>query len=64
VHCTERFSGARISERLELVARIDDPKGLAKPWTTTTQKMFLQLKRDLNSSATTTKGHSAHGGGH
>jgi hypothetical protein len=32
---------------LEVVATIDDPKAYAKPWTTTTQKMFLQLDTDL-----------------
>src|SRR5207253_3904894 len=42
LHVTERFHRKDFGT-LEVVATIDDPKAYTKPWTTTTQKMFLQL---------------------
>jgi len=46
LHVTERFRRKNFGT-LELVATIDDPKAYAKPWTTTTQIMHLQLDTDL-----------------
>jgi hypothetical protein len=46
LHVTERFRRKNFGT-LDVVATIDDPKAYAKPWTTTTQKMFLQLDTDL-----------------
>jgi hypothetical protein len=46
LHVTERFRRTNFGT-LEVVATIDDPKAYAKPWTTTTQKMLLQLDTDL-----------------
>jgi hypothetical protein len=46
LHVTERFRRANFGT-LEVVATIDDSKTYSKPWTTTTQKMFLQLDTDI-----------------
>jgi hypothetical protein len=43
---TERFRRKDFGT-LEVVATIDDSKTYAKPWTTTTQKMFLQLNTEI-----------------
>jgi len=46
LHVTERFRRKNFGT-LEVVATIDDPKMFAKPWTTTTQTMNLQLGTDI-----------------
>lgn len=46
LHVTERFRRKDFGT-LEVVATIDDPKNYAKPWTTTTQKMNLQLGTEI-----------------
>ena len=46
LHVTERFRRKDFGT-LEVVATIDDSKAYAKPWTTTTQKMFLQLNTEI-----------------
>jgi hypothetical protein len=46
LHVTERFRRKDFGT-LEVVATIDDPKAYAKPWTTTTQKMSLQLNTEI-----------------
>ena len=43
---TERFRRKDFGT-LEVVATIDDSKTYTKPWTTTTQKMFLQLNTEI-----------------
>ncbi len=46
LHVTERFRRPNFGT-LEVTATIDDPKTYAKPWTTTPQKMLLQLDTDI-----------------
>lgn len=46
LHVTERFRRTDFGH-LELTATIDDAKAYAKPWTTTIQKMNLQLGTDI-----------------
>ena len=46
LHVTERFRRTNFGT-LEVVATIDDPKTYTKPWTTTPQKMLLQLDTDI-----------------
>jgi hypothetical protein len=46
LHVTERFRRKDFGT-MEVVATIDDPKTYTKPWTTTPQKMLLQLNSDL-----------------
>ena len=46
LHVTERFRRTNFGT-LEVVATINDPKTYSKPWTTTPQKMFLQLNTDI-----------------
>lgn len=46
LHVTERFRRVNFGT-MEVRATIDDPKTYAKPWTTTAQKMNLQLGTDI-----------------
>ena len=46
LHVTERFRRKDFGN-LEVRATIDDPKAYTKPWTTTIQKMHLQLGTDI-----------------
>lgn len=46
LHVTERFHRKNFGT-LEVRATIDDLKAYTKPWTTTTQKMDLQLETDI-----------------
>lgn len=46
LHVTERFRRTAFGH-LELTATIDDAKAYTKPWTTTIQKMNLQLETDI-----------------
>ena len=46
LHVTERFRRTNFGT-LEVTATINDPKTYAKPWTTTPQKMLLQLDTDI-----------------
>jgi len=46
LHVTERFRRTNFGT-LEVVATIDDAKTYTKPWTTTTQKMYLQLNTEI-----------------
>ena len=46
LHVTERFRRPSFGS-LEVRATIDDPKAYTKPWTTTVQKMDLQLDTDI-----------------
>ncbi len=46
LHVTERFRRPNFGN-LEIRATIDDPKAYTKPWTTTVQKMHLQLNTDI-----------------
>ena len=46
LHVTERFRRKDFGN-LEVEATIDDPKAYTKPWTTTAQKMHLQLNTDI-----------------
>jgi len=46
LHVTERFRRKDFGT-LEVVATIDDAKTYTKPWTTTTQKMYLQLNTEI-----------------
>ena len=46
LHVTERFRRPNFGT-LEVVATIDDPKAFSRPWTTTVQKMNLQLETDI-----------------
>ena len=46
LHVTERFQRKNFGT-LEVRATIDDPKAYTKPWTTTAQKMQLQLDTDI-----------------
>ena len=46
LHVTERFRRKDFGN-LEVQATIDDPKAYTKPWTTTIQRMHLQLDTDI-----------------
>ncbi len=46
LHVTERFRRKDFGT-MEVVATIDDPKTYTKPWTTTPQKMFLQMNTEI-----------------
>ena len=46
LHVTERFRRKDFGN-LEVEATIDDPKAYTKPWTTTAQKVHLQLNTDI-----------------
>jgi hypothetical protein len=46
LHVTERFRRTSFGD-LEVRATIDDPKAFTRPWTTTTQKMHLQLDTEI-----------------
>jgi hypothetical protein len=46
LHVTERFRRPNFGN-LEIQATIDDAKAYSKPWTTTTQRMHLQLGTEL-----------------
>jgi len=46
LHVTERFRRTSFGT-LEVTATINDPKTYAKAWTTTPQKMLLQLDTDI-----------------
>jgi hypothetical protein len=46
LHVTERFRRMDFGT-MEVVATINDPKAYTKPWTTTAQKMLLQLNTDI-----------------
>ncbi|PWU06906.1 MAG: hypothetical protein C5B51_11185 [Terriglobia bacterium] len=46
LHVTERFRRKDFGN-LEVQATIDDPKAYNKPWTTTVQRMHLQLDTDI-----------------
>jgi hypothetical protein len=46
LHVTERFRRKDFGN-MEVQATIDDPKSYTKPWTTTTQKIHLQLDTDI-----------------
>ena len=46
LHVVERFRRPKYGE-LEIVAKIEDPKAYARPWTTTVQRNHLQTGTDL-----------------
>jgi hypothetical protein len=46
LHVQERFRRTSFGN-MEVRARIDDPKAFTKPWTTTAQKMHLQLNTEI-----------------
>jgi hypothetical protein len=46
LHVQERFRRTSFGD-MEIRATIDDPKAYAKPWTTTAQKMHLQLNTEI-----------------